>query len=164
MKKLALFGALVVMLMTSCSSMRIVDQNAAVNAGAAAVQALTISDAQVAQLCSQYMAETDGQNTILPADNSYTQRLNRIMARFHNISNLNLNYKVYQSNTVNAFALESVIRIYESNNFVIAAGIAVESAFCGECRFACAVDNHVFKQRIHVHIAVLQVKRFYHKS
>ena len=113
MKKLALFGALVMMMMTSCSTMKIVDQNAAVNAGAAAMQALTISDAQVAQLCSQYMVETDGQNTILPADNSYTQRLNRIMARFHNISKLNLNYKVYQSNTVNAFASgDGSLRVY----------------------------------------------------
>ena len=39
MKKLALFGALVVMMMTSCSTMKIVDQNAAVNAGAAAMTA-----------------------------------------------------------------------------------------------------------------------------
>ena len=101
------------MMMTSCSTLKIVDQNAAVNAGAAAVQALTISDSQIAQLCSQYMVETDGQNTILPADNSYTQRLNRIMARFNNISNLNLNYKVYQSSTVNAFASgDGSVRVY----------------------------------------------------
>ena len=101
------------MLATSCSSLKIVDQNAAMNAGAAAVQALTISDAQVKELCTQYMAETDGQNTILPADNSYTQRLNRIMAKFHNISDLNVNYKVYQSNTVNAFASgDGSIRVY----------------------------------------------------
>ena len=113
MKKLALIGALAVMMMTSCSSLKIVDQNSAINAGAAAVQALTISDAEIAQLCSQYMVEADGQNTILPADNSYTQRLDRIMARFHNIKDLNLNYKVYQSNTVNAFASgDGSIRIY----------------------------------------------------
>ena len=112
MKKLALLFAVVVT-MASCSSLKIVDQNAAANAGAAAVQALTISDAQVAQLCSQYMVETDGQNTILPANNEYTQRLDRIMARFHNISNLNLNYKVYQSNTVNAFASgDGSVRVY----------------------------------------------------
>ena len=112
MKKLALICA-VALAMASCSSLKIVDSNAAVNAGAAAVQALTISDAQVAQLCSQYMVETDGQNTILPADNSYTQRLDRIMARFHNISNLNLNYKVYQSSTVNAFASgDGSVRVY----------------------------------------------------
>ena len=112
MKKLALICA-VVITMASCSSLKIVDSNAAMNAGAAAVQALTISDSQVAELCSQYMAETDAQNTILPADNSYTQRLNSVMARFHNISNLNLNYKVYQSSTVNAFASgDGSIRIY----------------------------------------------------
>lgn len=112
MKKLALFCA-VVLSMASCASMKVVDQNAALNAGAAAVQALTISDAQIAQLCSQYMVESDGQNVILPADNSYTQRLDRIMARFHNISNLNLNYKVYQSNTVNAFASgDGSVRVY----------------------------------------------------
>ena len=113
MKRLALFGALVVMIMTSCSSMKIVDSNAALNAGAAAVQALTISDSQIKELCSQYMVESDGQNVILPADNSYTQRLDRIMARFHNIGNLNLNYKVYQSNTVNAFASgDGSVRVY----------------------------------------------------
>ena len=113
MKKLAFIGALVVMMMASCSSLKVVDQNAAANAGAAALQALTVSDAQIAQLCSQYMVETDGQNTILPASNEYTQRLNRIMARFHNISNLNLNYKVYQSNEVNAFASgDGSVRVY----------------------------------------------------
>lgn len=113
MKKLALIGALAVMMMTSCSTLKIVDQNSAINAGAAAVQALTISDAQVKELCSQYMVETDGQNTILPANNEYSKRLDRIMARFHNIDNLNLNYKVYQSNTVNAFASgDGSVRVY----------------------------------------------------
>lgn len=113
MKKLALFGILAVMMMTSCSTLKVVDQNAAANAGAAALQALTISDAQVKELCSQYMVESDGQNTILPADNSYVQRLDRIMARFHNISDLNLNYKVYQSSTVNAFASgDGSVRVY----------------------------------------------------
>jgi len=112
MKKLALICAAVLSL-ASCSSLKIVDQNAAINAGAAAVQALTISDAEIKQLCSQYMVETDGQNTILPANNEYTQRLDRIMARFKNISNLNLNYKVYQSNTVNAFASgDGSVRVY----------------------------------------------------
>ena len=100
-------------MMASCTALKVVDSNAAVNAGAAAVQALTISDAQVAQLCAQYMTESDGQNTILPADNSYMQRLDRIMARFKNIKELNLNYKVYQSSTVNAFASgDGSVRVY----------------------------------------------------
>ena len=104
---------MVVMMMASCTSLKVVDSNAAINAGAAAVQALTISDSQIKELCSQYMVESDGQNTILPADNSYTQRLDRIMARFHNISDLSLNYKVYQSSTVNAFASgDGSVRVY----------------------------------------------------
>jgi len=112
MKKLALICA-VVLSMTSCASMKVVDQSAAANAGAAALQALTISDAQVKQLCSQYMVESDGQNTILPASNDYTKRLDRIMARFKNISDLDLNYKVYQSSTVNAFASgDGSVRVY----------------------------------------------------
>ena len=113
MKKLALIGAMAMMLLASCSSLKVVDSNSAINAGAAAVQALTISDAQIKELCSQYMVESDGQNTILPADNSYTQRLDRIMARFKNINDLNLNYKVYQSSTVNAFASgDGSVRVY----------------------------------------------------
>ncbi len=103
MKKLLLL-IMVVLTMASCSSLKLANQNAAMQAGAAAVQALTISDAQIAQLCKEYMVQTDKENTILPADNAYSQRLKKIMARFKNISNLNLNYAVYQSKTVNAFA------------------------------------------------------------
>ena len=112
MKKL-LFAAIALLMLGSCSTLKIVDQNAAINAGAAAVQALTISDSQIKQLCSQYMVETDGQNTKLPADNAYTQRLKNIMSRFHNISSLDLNYAVYQSKTVNAFASgDGSVRVY----------------------------------------------------
>ncbi len=112
MKKL-LFGITTLLMMASCSTMNVVNPNAAINAGAAAIQALTISDAQIAQLCSQYMTEMDKQNTIAPASSDYTQRLNRIMAKFKNIDKLNLNYKVYQSKTVNAFASgDGSVRVY----------------------------------------------------
>ncbi len=112
MKKL-IIGATTFLMMASCSSLKIVDSNAALNAGAAAVQALTISDAEVAQLCVEYMATTDAENTVLPASNEYTQRLSRIMAKFKNLGDLNVNYKVYQSNTVNAFASgDGSVRVY----------------------------------------------------
>lgn len=112
MKKFIL-GALCFIMMTGCSSLKVVNQDAAVNAGLAAVQALTISDAQIAQVCSEYMVQMDKENTIAPANSEYTQRLNRIMARFHNISSLNLNYKVYQSSTINAFASgDGSVRVY----------------------------------------------------
>lgn len=112
MKKV-LLGTLCLFMMASCSSMKVVDQNAALNAGTAALQALTISDSQIAQLCTEYMVEMDGQNTIAPTSSDYHQRLKRIMAKFKNISNLNLNYKVYLSNVVNAFASgDGSVRVY----------------------------------------------------
>lgn len=112
MKKV-LLETLCLFMMASCSSMKVVDQNAALNAGTAALQALTISDSQIAQLCTEYMVEMDGQNTIAPTSSDYHQRLKRIMAKFKNISNLNLNYKVYQSNVVNAFASgDGSVRVY----------------------------------------------------
>lgn len=101
------------MMMASCKSVKVVDQNAAVNAGLAAAQALSISDTQIKQLCSEYMVQTDGENTIAPAASEYTMRLNRIMAKFKNINDLNLNYKVYQSSTINAFASgDGSVRVY----------------------------------------------------
>lgn len=112
MKKL-LLGLFCLMMMASCSSLKIVNQEAAVNAGTAVATALTISDSDIAQVCTEYMAQMDKENTIAPANSEYTQRLNRIMARFHNISSLNLNYKVYQSSTVNAFASgDGSVRVY----------------------------------------------------
>ena len=114
MKKIIL-GIITLFVISSCTALKVVDPNAAMNAGAAAVQALTISDAQIAQLCTEYMAQTDKENTIMPASSEYTQRLNRVMARFKNIKDLNLNYKVYQSSTVNAFASgDGSVRVYSA--------------------------------------------------
>ena len=113
MKKIVIGIFALLLIATSCRSLKVTDPNAAMNAGAAAIQALTISDAQIAQLCSEYMVQTDKENTILPASSEYTQRLNRVMARFKNIKDLNLNYKVYQSSTVNAFASgDGSVRVY----------------------------------------------------
>lgn len=112
MKKM-LLGMVCLLMMAGCSSVKIVNQEAAVNAGVAAAQALTISESQIAQLCAEYMVQMDQQNTVSPANSAYSQRLNRVMGRFHNISNLNLNYKVYESNTVNAFASgDGSVRVY----------------------------------------------------
>ena len=109
MKKL-LIGAAALMMMTSCASL---NSTKALQAGAAAVQAFTITDAQVASLCQEYMVQTDGENTVLPASNEYTQRLTNIMKKFKNLGDLNVNYKVYQSNTVNAFASgDGSVRVY----------------------------------------------------
>ena len=90
------------------------DPEAVAAASNALASAVTISDAQITALCSQYMASMDTTNVILPADDPYTIRLNRVMSRFKNVKKLKLNYAVYDDeNTVNAFASgDGSVRVY----------------------------------------------------
>lgn len=99
--------------LSSCSSLQLSNSSAALQAGAAAAQALTITDSQIVTLCKEYMSQSDSENTILPASDSYSKRLANIMAKFKNISSMNVNYAVYKSSTVNAFACgDGSIRVY----------------------------------------------------
>jgi Zn-dependent protease with chaperone function len=112
MKRL-LLGVSIMLSMTACTSTQNINKQRAINAGTAAVTAFTISDSQIVNLCKEYMIESDKENTVLPASDAYTQRLNKIMKKFTNISDMNVNYAVYQSNIVNAFASgDGSIRIY----------------------------------------------------
>ena len=90
------------------------DPNAVAAASNAFASALTISDAEIKALCSEYMVSMDTTNIVLPADDPYTIRLNRVMKRFRNLGNLKLNYAVYDdANTVNAFASgDGSVRVY----------------------------------------------------
>lgn len=109
MKRL-LIGVAALMMLSGCASL---NPTKVAQAGAAAAQAFSITDEQVASLCKDYMVQTDGENTVLPASDNYTKRLDNIMKKFKNISDLHVNYKVYKSNTVNAFASgDGSIRVY----------------------------------------------------
>lgn len=112
MKKI-IYLVSIFLVMSSCASLQNVDSQKALTATTAVISAFTITDAQVNSLCKEYMAESDKGNTILPASNAYSKRLDNIMKRFNNIGNMNINYAVYQSNTVNAFASgDGSIRVY----------------------------------------------------
>jgi putative metalloprotease len=90
------------------------DPEAVAAASSAFASALTISDAEIKALCSEYMASMDSANVILPDDDPYTLRLNRVMKRFKNLGKLKLNYAVYEDeNTINAFASgDGSVRVY----------------------------------------------------
>lgn len=72
------------------------------SAGAKAVTAASISDEQVAELCRQSVAYTDAQTPL--ADAKYQQRLQKLMSGIGAVDGKVLNFKVYQSNEVNACA------------------------------------------------------------
>ncbi|MGI6718595.1 MAG: M48 family metalloprotease [Bacteroidales bacterium] len=113
MKKFRLLFLLLPLLINSCGVFKNVDSGRAVVAGASAVTALSISDKQVAELSRQYVHKLDSSSNVAPADNKYAIRLNKIMKKFKNIDNLNVNYKVYLTKEVNAFASgDGSLRVY----------------------------------------------------
>lgn len=82
-------------------------------AGVQAVQGLTISDAQVAQLGAQSVAQMDKENPVAPPDNAYAKRLAKLTQGMQNEDGLALNFKVYLVKDVNAFAApDGSVRVF----------------------------------------------------
>ena len=72
------------------------------NAGGKAVTAASLTDAQISELCRQSVAYADAQTPLAPA--KYQQRLAKLMSGVKDVDGKPLNFKVYQSNEVNACA------------------------------------------------------------
>ena len=100
-------------LFTGCSLLASVnwDQERIASATGKAVTAMSISDEQIVELCRQSVAQLDQQNTI---DNgAYITRLRKLMNSVGQLNGLKLNYKVYRTNEVNAFASgDGSVRVY----------------------------------------------------
>ena len=90
------------------------DSNGLLSSGAEAFQAYSLSDAQVKTLSDQACKEMDAKAKIAPANSEYSQRLNKIAAALgDNINGQPVNYKVYETKDVNAFAMANgCIRVY----------------------------------------------------
>lgn len=112
MKKRAIvlaFGA--TLLLSGCQNM---DSNGLLNSSTGALQAFSLSDQQVQALSDQACKDMDSKATIAPAGSDYVKRLNKIAAALgDNINGQPVNYKVYQTKDVNAFAMANgCIRVY----------------------------------------------------
>nr|AIA99585.1 hypothetical protein [uncultured bacterium contig00023(2014)] len=97
-------AVLAVLTMTGCSALKNVNTARALQAGVTALSAASITDAQVMEMSRQSMVQTDAQNTIAPAGSPYTQRLARLTSGLTHYGGLDLNFKVYLTPDVNAFA------------------------------------------------------------
>ncbi len=97
--------------LTGCQNM---DSNALLSSGAEAFQAYSLSDAQVKSLSDQACKEMDSKATLSPASSEYSKRLSKIAAALgDNINGQPVNYKVYETKDVNAFAMANgCIRLY----------------------------------------------------
>ena len=101
--------------MCSCSILGGIAWNPEGLASAAgkALTAASINDEMVVELCSQSIAQMDAQSTI--ENGPYTARLNRLMKGVDEIDGMPLNYKVYLTDDINAFAAgDGSIRVYSA--------------------------------------------------
>ncbi len=85
----------------------------ALDAGKDLVKAETISDADLQAYFDQVSAQMDKQNAVAPASNAYAQRLSKMVSGLQNHDGLKLNFKVYLTDQINAFAMANgTIRVY----------------------------------------------------
>ncbi|MDE5875233.1 MAG: M48 family metalloprotease, partial [Muribaculaceae bacterium] len=97
---------------TGCSSSRL-DMNSLLTGASKVIQASTISDSQIRGYVQEYIAYSDQQNKVAPANNPYAVRLARLTSGLTSVDGVPLNFKVYLTNDVNAFACaDGSVRVY----------------------------------------------------
>ena len=82
-------------------------------AGMDLLKAATINDAQVKAMAAQAAQEYDTKNQVAPAGNKYAVRLQKMTANLKTPLNIPLNFKVYLTKDINAFAMaDGTVRVY----------------------------------------------------
>ncbi len=110
MKKILVLLAAAVMAATSCSTF---NPAYLLQGGAKVAQAASLSDAQIQAYVSQYVAQLDAENTVLPESSAYVKRVRKMTSRLTEVDGVPLTFKVYQTKDVNAFACaDGNVRIY----------------------------------------------------
>ncbi|MDE7347363.1 MAG: M48 family metallopeptidase [Muribaculaceae bacterium] len=85
----------------------------AVGSATKAVQAFTLTDQQMADYVKESVDWMDKHNPVLPDDDPYTQRLNKLVAGITDADGIPLNFKVYNVIDVNAFACpDGSVRVF----------------------------------------------------
>ncbi len=81
--------------------------------GAKVAQAAMLSDAQLQAYVGQYVKQLDAENKILPESSTYVKRLRKMTTGITSTGDTPLNFKVYDTKEVNAFACaDGSVRIY----------------------------------------------------
>ncbi len=99
------------LLTTAC--LETINKDLAIGAGVDIFKSATVSDSEVIGLAKVSAKELDSKNKVAGPENPYTKRLNKVFGKHKNEDGLTLNYKVYLSDTFNAFAMpDGTIRVY----------------------------------------------------
>jgi len=99
---------------TGSSTVSAANAEGLVTAGKAATQAVTLSDADVMQLSEKSCAELDGKSKIAAPKSKHALRLARIVKAMPKaVEGVTINYKVYETKEVNAWAMNNgCVRVY----------------------------------------------------
>jgi putative metalloprotease len=94
---------------------RAIDVKKAAQAASSAVSAITLTDADVAELCRESVVWMDANNEIAGPDTEYGARLARLTEGLTEANGLPLNFKVYLVTDVNAFASgDGSVRVFSA--------------------------------------------------
>ena len=108
--KQLLGGITVAGLIVGCAG---VDPNGAVQAGLYGLKAVTLSDDEVKSTARASAKEMDGEASLAPPSNAYAKRLQKIFGKHSSDNGLPLNYAVYLTKDVNAFAMaDGTVRVF----------------------------------------------------
>ena len=87
----------------------------AVSSASKAIQAFTLTDAQMADYVRESVNWMDNHNPVLPADNPYVVRLTSLTEGITDADGIPLNFKVYEVRDINAFACpDGSVRVFSS--------------------------------------------------
>lgn len=90
-----------------------IDLKGAIGAGTKAVKGATLSDEEVIQYSAEACKALDAQSPIAPAGNAHAERLAKLTRGLENEDGLDLDFKVYIADDVNAFAMPNgCVRFY----------------------------------------------------
>ncbi len=80
-----------------------------------AVQAVTLTDAQMAEYVKEYIDWMDKHNPVCDESSPYTKRLETLTSSLDQVEGIKLNFKVYHVTDINAFACaDGSIRVFSS--------------------------------------------------
>lgn len=110
-KRLAL--SLLPLVLFGCAAGGGFNQEAALAVGAGVLQATTLDENSVSQTASLAAKELDAKSQVAPAASPYVARLARITKGLQGYDGLNLDFKVYLTKEINAFAMaDGTVRVY----------------------------------------------------
>lgn len=111
-KKLVSASVALALVAGGCSTSNI-NMNSLMSGASKAIQAATVSDAQIQNYVREYVAYSDKQNQVAPDGNKYAVRLARLTDGLRSVDGIPLNFKVYITDDVNAFACaDGSVRVY----------------------------------------------------